>query len=65
MENYQMTINYEQDLEGLSSLAHIDTWEPYIVEGKTVGTVHWLNHSEPDEPFIKTGVEAHSRGPFK
>ncbi|WP_285289217.1 hypothetical protein [Bacillus sp. ISL-7] len=40
-----MTIDDKQDLEELSPLAYIDTWEPYIVEEKTVGTVHWLNHS--------------------
>jgi uncharacterized cupin superfamily protein len=41
----------------------------YIGEEKTVGTVHWLSHSEPDEPFFVIGLwkyipEGHSNNKF-
>ncbi|MFC6604491.1 hypothetical protein ACFQDF_27820 [Ectobacillus funiculus] len=50
MRPYQMDMNNGQAIqEGLSR-------DPYIVERKTAGTVHWMNRSQPDEPFIQDGL---------
>jgi uncharacterized cupin superfamily protein len=50
MRHYQMAMNNGQAIqEGLS-------WDPYIVERKTAGTVHWLNRSQPDEQFIQDEI---------